>query len=61
MKLKYKGATGIFNGKLFIHGLNYDVEIIGKDFAREWTWLRIGKVEIPYSKKGLEEVWGIDG
>lgn len=30
MKLKYKGATGIFNGKLFIHGLNYDVEIIGR-------------------------------
>lgn len=57
MKMRYKGRTGIYEGKLFIKDHIYKVDFIGNDPYRKWKWYKIGRAEIPYTDQGFKDIW----
>lgn len=57
MKAKYLGKTGLYEGKLFIHGRFYDLIYVGYDEFKGWFWYNIKGVYIPYTEEGFQEIW----
>ena len=55
--MRYLGKTGIYEGKLFIHGWIYNLRYVGYDENKDWLWYNIEGVYIPYTKKGFQEIW----
>lgn len=59
MEAKYLGKTGIYEGKLFIHGRIYNLIYVGYDHLKDWLWYNIDGILISYTKQGFQEIWKI--
>ena len=57
LQMRYLGKTGIYKGKLFIHGRVYNLTYVGYDEYKGWVWYNIKGLYIPYIERDFQKIW----